>query len=773
MLYLIESKHTETTTDIYEFHRNEDGTAETKVITNFKPYFFVDHQAPIEKLEGVLKVEGGFTSIENTPVKKVVVVKSSMVKPMRQKVEDMGYNHWEADILFNNRYTIDLKQDIGEGKLKVCWLDIETNSDKTFPNMETADQEICCLSVKIGDIMTTWLCGDKSFEGVRYFPKEEDMLEDFMSFIYKESPDIISAWNLEGFDMLYIIRRCKRLEIDYKRLSKIREVWDRSYKNRIYFKLFGTVQIDLLEAYKLWRKYGNLPLLQSYSLDFVARSILDDKKLDHGKTMHWLWKNDLKTLIDYNRHDVELLDKLDKRCRIIDFFDEIRRKCHIQFEDVYKTTAIIDGYLIHRLKKKVILPTAKHNKDEKFEGAYVFNAIPGIYNNILCEDIASMYPSIIKNFNISYETVGGGQIILPLDPPISFSKKPGIIPMFLDELSNERNVFKNKRDTFKKGSPEWGLYDQRQFGTKILMNSFFGYLGYIGSRLYKKPVASAITGMGKYLILKIAYWVENLGNKVIYGDTDSVYITSKEKDPYKTVFEGSQIMKHINKKLDEECKKIAGFNLIKIEFEKALERVLFTDAKKRYAYRLLWEENNKFNVDKTIQIQGFDSKRSDSNNLSKVVQKNVIQMVMDAHSKKDVVAYLYKMNDKMKNGEVSHNDIGFPRGISKDLESYNPPSALIKGAYYSNKNFGTNFGRGSKPKYAYIKKYKGMEKTIYLNNKTYILESIAFENTIPDGFEINWDRMSDNTFKNKLIKIFDSAGWEWQDLNYVGLDSFM
>jgi len=284
----------------------------------------VDEDAPVDKLEGVIIVKKGFVSIDNTPVKKVILQKSNMVKVLRNTIEEMGYKHWEADILFSNRYTIDLKKDIVEGKLKVCWIDIETARAETFdegydvnknhfPDIDDADQVICCLTTKINNDVQTWLCGPTPLEGVRYFRYEKDMLEDFLKYYYTECPDLISAWNLDGFDLPYLINRCMKLGLDYKRFSKTKDVWTNEFKGKKEFKTFGTIQFDLLPAYKLWRKYGNLPLLESHSLDFVARTVVGEHKVDHGKSMSYLWKHDVKTLVEYNIQDVELLDKIDKQ----------------------------------------------------------------------------------------------------------------------------------------------------------------------------------------------------------------------------------------------------------------------------------------------------------------------------------------------------------------------------------------------------------------------------------------------------------------------------
>jgi len=665
--------------------------------------------------------------------------------------------------------------------MKICYVDIETAAANTFvkgtdlskqkfPDVEYADQVICCLTCtfKLGAVEDTvvWLCGPQDYPGTRYFKDETDMLNDFLTYFHDESPDLLTAWNLNNFDLLYIINRCKRLGVNLSRLSKIMQYWDFGFNNANGYKFFGTVMLDLYEAYVLWRKYGNLPKLESYSLDYVSEVVLNDHKLDHGKTMSYLWKNDLKTLIDYNKHDVKLMVEIDKKLKVIKFFDEIRRKCYIQFEDVYKTTKMIDGFLLKRLEQKVILPSCKRiDKGVKFPGAYVFPPTPGVHENIMCEDIASMYPSIIDNFNISYETVDGGDIVLPLEEPISFSKDTGIIPMFLGELKAERTEYKRLRRVSKTDA-EYELYDQRQFATKIIMNSFFGYLGFPGARLYKRRVASAITEMGQLIIKEIAEWCETKGTKVIYGDTDSVYLKSTKTNKYDVIQEGLNIAEFIN----EELKKLSlslttdRAPVLTLEFEKALKRAIFVDAKKRYAYRLLWDEDNKFDVDDELHISGFDNKRSDSNHISKFLQLKLINMIMDKKPESEVVEYLTGISDKMKNGDYTDEEIGFPKGIKKELHEYKPPQAIIKGAIYSNKHFGTRFGANTKPKFVYI--IPDPNITVYANNKDYVLESIAYDKVIPDEFKdkIDWAKNIDRTIISKIKKIFDSVGWDWKQL---------
>jgi len=778
MIYSIESKPDKFTSPIYEFYRNKDGKAGYNIINNFKPYLFVKEDAPVEKIEGVIKTIPGFVNIDGEAVKKVIMQTPKKLRDSKDVIKQRGFKNFEGDISLNNRYTIDKVVFDDVADMKICYFDIETAQANTFlkgadlekrqfPDIACADQVICCLTAtfKLGEAENTvvWLCGPQDHPGTRYFKDEKDMLNDFLTYFHDESPDILTAWNLNNFDLVYVINRCKRLDVNISRLSKIMQFWDFGFGSKRSYKFFGTVMFDLYEAYVLWRKYGNLPKLGSYSLDHVSEVVLDDKKLDHGKSMSWLWKNDLKTLIEYNKKDVDLMVRIDKKLKVVTFFDALRRKCHVQFEDVYKTTKLIDGYLLKRLNASVILPSCEIIEGSKFPGAYVFPPTPGIHDNIICEDIAGMYPSIIDNFNISYETVGGGEIMLPLEEPVSFSNETGIIPMFLGELKAERKISKGKlRDA--RTTAEEEFYHQEQFSIKILMNSFFGYLGFPGARLYKKQVASSITEMGQIIIKKIADWSEELGTNVIYGDTDSVYLKSTKKNKYEIVKEGIDIANHINVKLKEFSLSLAPKKTprLTLEFEKALKRAIFVDAKKRYAYKLLWDENKKFAVDDNLHVSGFDNKRSDSNGISKVIQLDVINMAMDDKTEEEVITYLKEVEANMRRGAYSDEEIGFPKGIKKGLHDYSPPQAIIKGAIYSNKHFGTKFGEGTKPKFVYIK--PNPEVTVEANRKVYILESITYDKVIPGDFEINWDMMVDKSIVAKVKKIFDSIGWDWKKL---------
>ncbi len=770
---------------LHTFSRTQDGELHIEPIYNFKFWFYVDENCPLENFENVYNTESGYVSIENTKLKKVYVNNYYKTRELKDKIESLGYSTWEADIPMINRYFMSMDKDPEKEQLKVCFFDIETAPETTFdegedvsvqefPEPDKAEQCICSICASVGNNMYQWLCGPVNVKGTRYFFDEKDMLEDFIHVLKEENPDIISAYNLDNFDAPYLINRCKKLGINYHMLSRLNSVTDRFAGNKTVYNFKGTILFDLFVGYKLWRKYGNMTVLASYSLDYVARTILNDNKLEHGKTISYLWKHDPKTLVEYNTHDVVLMKKLDEKCKIVDFFDNARRMSRIQFEDVYKTTSLIDGYLISRLKESIILPNSKPGSSgNAYSGAFVFEPVPGIYKNVLCQDIASMYPSIIKTYNISYETVGGNDIILPYKN-LGFSKTPGIIPKFLDELGSRRKEAKQQLKIAKKENDidKEEFYYQRQYSLKIILNSLYGYLGFPGSRLYKPVVAESVTGMGQLIIKMLASKCIEYGVKVIYSDTDSIYVESTHENPFKAVEQGADLENFLNRELSSYNDAIVGKNYIYMEFEKALNVVLFVDAKKRYAYQLLWEADKKFNVDSDIHATGFDYIRSDSSILAKRCQKTVIEMILKNTPKEEVMLYLKNQYQQLVTNKIPTHELGFPKAINAPLDSYNPPQAHIKAAIYSNKHLHTHYRNGSKPKMVYINSYNGSVPSVFANNKHYQLEAMVFEQELPSGFKLDYDKMSDITFKKKLEKIFNAIGWGWEPLNNTGLSSF-
>ena len=299
--------------------------------------------------------------------------------------------------------------------------------------------------------------------------------------------------------------------------------------------------------------------------------------------------------------------------------------------------------------------------------------------------------------------------------------------------------------------------------------SFFGFLGFKGSRLYKKEVAAAITLLGREIILHTKNKSEELDYKVLYSDTDSVYVQAQVTSLPMMVAEGKGLAKFLTDSYVDFAKAINSNECtLEMQYEKAMSRMMFfakrgeeKGAKKKYAFILIWKDGNP--TDNEIEFSGLASVRSDTPRVGRKIEKDVITRILRGESKESVVEYLKDLDKKIRKREIPDEEIGFPKGISDKLENYGkvkkekgkkdrktgtPP--VIKGVLYSNKFLGTRFGMGSKPKWIYVKKVPvGYPFT----------DIISYETEIPAGFVPDFDKMTERIFKYKLEEAFRSAYW--------------
>jgi DNA polymerase, archaea type len=645
MTYLTEAIQTfKKETIIYEFIRTNSGKKIINKIKDFKPYFFIETAQYIND-NRIIKEETGFKSLDNKDLKKCYIKHSMYVKDLKESLHEQNIKTYEADIPLRNRYLIDKVFNIQQTNLKVFSLDIETNYENVTPDMLEGDQEITCIGIQdsftnnkyvfvwrndfTNTTETTPEC--KLFK----YSTEEAMLIGFAKFLNDELPDIITGWNCEKFDIYYIILRMQYLNLNFRKLSPINNA-SINIKNQTA-TIKGIVIFDMLQFYKFFRRISNQTELVNYKLDTVGLDVLNQEKLKCNETLSWLWKNNIEKLIKYNIRDVELVMNIDKKLKIINFFDTLRIMAKCQFEDLFKTTTMVDTYIMSTYPN-IKLPSKIKHDNGKFKGAYVGHPLPGLHKNVLCFDLKALYPSIIKSFNISPDTFDPINGKIRINKTVAFTEKIGIIPTILNSLESERNNYKQKKKDSKKHSSDWDIAHYRQYGIKVIMNSFYGYLGAPSSRLYIKEIAETITSIGREII----FWSNKIINKensiLIYNDTDSQYfkLKSEKLSSIEIIKEGFNLLKIVNKSYEEFVKQ---YNLkthcIQMEFEKALKIMLFTcdnkgdGVKKRYAYKKLWEEG-KFIHNNNIHITGFDAKRCVSGSTQLILKRNNIINVTNA-----------------------------------------------------------------------------------------------------------------------------------------------
>ena len=432
-------------------------------------------------------------------------------------------------------------------------------------------------------------------------------------------------------------------------------------------------------------------------------------------------------------------------------FDDIRRfVCLPNINDCLLFSRIHDTLILRKCHNKFVLPSKKpFNKDyrrtDTFEGGFVMNPVKGMHNNIIVLDLKSIYPNIIYTFNLSPEMITEKEDEGVMIGDVRFKQSPkGILADIIKDLLDLKSQLKT--DFADKSQDVEG----KLFTIKTFINSMYGIIALPTFRLYNLQVAKTVTLLGRNLLSECKKTVENKkGYKVIYADTDSLFIhIDKDVDLVK---EGYDIENIVNEKLIELANEYKVVdNTLEIEFEKIFNSIIFT-TKKRYAGWLVWEKGK---VCDNVIVVGFASRRSDSPQLSKELQKNIFDMVLRKKlTEQEVATYVKGLIDKIRAGKISVERIALPTKLNKAVEDYTSNLPKIRGVQWSNKHLGTNFHAGTKFLMVYVK-----------NPRT---DTVCFddEDQLKDAkIEIDWETMVDKVVKQKIKKLFELLDWDFERL---------
>ncbi|MFD1641006.1 DNA-directed DNA polymerase [Halohasta litorea] len=758
--YTIEGSGREEHPVIHVFGRREDGGHEHVRVLGFEPYFYVPTdslEAPPEEEYDAL-IDSRETDPEGEPFESIRGEK--LTKIIGRTPRDVGqirdeFDHYEADILFPNRFLIDKGINSGievserrldddsiqvphnevisadvDSDLRVNIFDIEVNDRNGFP--EDGEEPIVCLTSydSFDEEYIVWIWEAEEGDGeipadlpdyepyrdaitvdVRSYDTEAAMLDAFIRYIEATDPDILTGWNFEDFDAPYFLDRLeevdKRQDVDedlsIDRLSRVNEVWRSGWGGP---DIKGRVVFDLLYGYKRTQ----FTELDSYRLDAVGETELGVGKERYSGDIGDLWENDPTRLLEYNLRDVELCVEIDRKQNLIAFWDEVRKFVGCKLEDAPTPGDAVDQYVLHKAYGKFALPTKGKQESEDFEGGAVFDPITGVKENVTVLDLKSLYPMCMVTINAGPETkvdddFEGETYRAPNGS--QFRKEPdGIMREMVDELLTERENKKELRNEHDPDSSEYAIFDRQQAAVKVIMNSLYGVTGWDRFRLYDKEGAAAVTATGREVIDFTATAANELDYEIAYGDTDSVMLElGKDTSKADAIDQSFEIEEYINSRYDDFASEElnADAHRFQIEFEKLYRRFFQAGRKKRYAGHIIWKEGK--DVD-DIDITGFEYKRSDIAPITKRVQKDVIETIVTGNDVDDdieeVREYLTTVIEEFRNGERSVDEIGIPGGIGKRLDAYETPTAQVRGAQYANLLLGTNFDRGSKPKRLYL-----------------------------------------------------------------------
>ncbi len=693
-----------------------EGGVHTLLDTSFHPYFYLvpSNQKLDEKAIAAIKIVDKAEQIQVNKVEKTeMLLKGTETQVFR--IETLNARHvpklsdyfrefgdvYEYDILFWKRYLIDkglsplngIRATVREENGQLIVEKIESAEVKEVPfsyvcfDIETYNPYGVPRPQKDPSIMISYTNGKEkrvfstkriARDFVTSFNTEKEMIDAFSEAVKSSDADIISGYNSSNFDIPYLIARAEATgtKLDITRYGE--DVKPEHHGLIEAVKIPGRMNIDMYNVTKFIAIVGaseKLLKINRFTLYDVYRSISGDTKITVDKKNIWqIWDGteaDREELADYSLSDSLALEKL------YDFFlpleIEIAKVTGTTLgEATISTTGQLVEYLLMRYAKEnnELVMNKPNERDIKYrlanpiEGAYVKTPEAGIYDNIAVFDFRGLYPSIIIAHNIDPSTVARkGEEGYESPEGTVFRKEPeGIVPKVLQVLVAERSEIKK---AYKK-DPDNKTLAARSQALKILANSFYGYLGYARSRWYARECAGAVTAYGRFYISKVMEEAEKAGFKVLYGDTDSVFLllgdTKKE--------EAMAFLSSVNKSLP---------GSMELELEDFYVRGVFVGkkgeggagAKKKYA--LLSESGR-------IKIKGFELVRRDWSSVARETQRKVLEAVLKEGSKEKAVAIVKEVVAALKSGTVSIKDLVIYTQLRKGIDKYDSTSPELAAA---------------------------------------------------------------------------------------------
>ena len=558
----------------------------TKVLCSFDPYLYIESQNGCDG-----------TSIFNTPLKKVSFRNQ---KERNNFVESTPIKRLFHNLNIEQQFLLDTfkndvdKEDYGKQPLKIFYIDIETYATTHFSTPQDANDPINLITVydSLSQKYYTFGCNNYATmeDDVNYIKckNEKDLLMSFLKFWKKDYPDIVTGWNIHGYDIPYIINRINKVWDDDKKANELSPV------DRLFFKENASVnklgrQIDrwyikgisILDYMDLYSTFS-LGDRESYALNYIAEYELGEGKIAFGSTsLSRLADEDWMKFVDYNIQDVRLLIKLEDKLKFIKLIRNLSYKGFIPFEKATGKVSLITGAVAHQaLKQKMLIPTFNEEKIKKdFAGGFVYQPVPGLYEDLVTYDANSLYPNTIITLNISTETKVGKivgfekdkiQVRLTNDKILSFTKDnfkkfvtdqqlsvtkanilytqkfKGVVPNLIDKLYSERISAKNKMLEAKKKLEKSKDHeeirhlkeeiidnDTLQNTYKVFLNSIYGVFSQKYSPLFDIDHAESVTLTGQAVVktgAKLVHdfltekgFVGDVHDVCVYSDTDSVY----------------------------------------------------------------------------------------------------------------------------------------------------------------------------------------------------------------------------------------------------------
>ncbi len=663
---------------------NEIGPVQI-LITNNKPVFFIENSAILNPLQkNFLRKETKLKNFNHQPVdavylntqKELVVLADSLhqsdiktfesdIDPLRRYLMEKGINSQlkvtgaaEQKKLLTRFINPVIEPAAVNPQFVIASLDIETS---------TKSNQLYSIAVHVTgkqeELKKVFMLGEKPkscTDHILFYDEERDLLINFFNWFKEIDPDIIIGWHVIGFDLLFLDNKCRELGISLDIARANGRVSIRQRKpSGYYISLTGRVIIDgpaMLRA--------SFFSFEDFKLETVAQELLgkgktitpDTKKVEEIESQ---FREDKIALAEYNLQDAVLVTDIFKKTGLIELSVRRAQISGMLMDQLGMMTAAFDHLYLPKLHQaEFVAPNLKDiYTAEHAAGGYVIDPVPGIYENVVVLDFKSLYPSIMQTFKIDpYSLLMKETDTIETLNGYRFSYSLHILPDFIDELMKQRDEAKKKKDK------------QLSQAIKILMNSFYGVMGSYNCRFYHPDLPRATTGSGQKLLLGSKEYLEKKELKVIYGDTDSLFVMLKNVNDESGELQGKKIVKELNKFWKEKLKKDYKVEShLELQFEKYYKQFIITPArgadtgaKKRYAGLVLKDDKE------NIEFVGMEFVRSDWTNLAKDFQ---IELYEKIFHKEEVEDWIREVIKKLKSGSFDDKLI-YKKRLRKEIEDY-------------------------------------------------------------------------------------------------------
>ena len=546
----------------------------------------------------------------------------------------------------------------------------------------TASKTTCPLTLLSFDIETDDLfgpilsiaavCGNESVVFVnrpdltsphfRSCDGEANVIAAFQDWLLARDPDILTGWNVIGYDLRCLLERSRHLGINL-RLGRGRgktSVRSTQRRGGMIADIEGRVVLDGRQTLQASGYYA-----ERYSLEYTSQHLLQEGKTlkkvdDKAAEILRLYHEAPDELAIYNLKDCQLVTQIFEKQDLLGFVLERQELTGLSLERFGGSVAAFDHTYLPRLHRRGRVARSVDNNATGADspGGFVMDSVPGLFRNVLVLDFKSLYPSIIRTFKVDpYALVTALDLIKssPDKPPPAtlikgfrgayFHSTEHILPALIEELWSARDDAKARGDK------------ARSTAIKILMNSFYGVLGTTGCRFFDNRLASSITMRGHQILQDTRQFIEAAGYTVIYGDTDSVFVhVGNDLSPDVAHQVGKDLAQKINAHWATWCEHHHGIpSHLEIEFETHYLRFYLPTkrnsdegSKKRYAGLILNKENQP-----EVIVKGMEAARTDWTPLAREFQLELFRRIF-LDDLQDLGKWVQSIVHDVRQGRLDH-----------------------------------------------------------------------------------------------------------------------